>query len=342
MKLLRNCTIAPEWCALVAGMAVLFTMALAVGAVVAPGPGWVDAGYLVVPVALETGPDDEVSALLFDLNYNPADYELVDVFNGESADLAGKDVQFAAQGLDSVRVLVSGFNQEALEPGAVALVYLKPLGAKGTADAVTLEGTQLTDPLGQPVALDAPEAPEAEDSPPADGDSAEFSPEAPGNGEAVAPDTTGAPVANGSSGGAGAGGASSAPGIGRLAGASNAPYDGTPTARDIALERRDARRPVSRGTSVGSAADAAREAVPGRSSVDGPPEPTRLALRVDRPVRATSDECLEWPMAVAGMPGGGPTVTFAVAVAALSALVFGGAWALRCMLFAPPRPGRRP
>ena len=137
---------------LLAGAAcIALFMAIAVAAVVAPDPIGVDAGYLVIPVSLTVRETDDVSGILFDLTFDPESYELVDVFAGIAADEAGKDVQFSAQGTGAVRVLVTGFNQDTMESGAVALVYLKPLGAKQTNDTFSIENPMLSDPLGQPV-----------------------------------------------------------------------------------------------------------------------------------------------------------------------------------------------
>lgn len=128
----------------------LFT-AIAVAAVITPDPVGVDAGYVVVPVSLSVDGADEVSSALFELSFDPEVYELVDVFAGVAADDAGKEVQYAAQGIGVVRVLVSGMNQDAMDSGTLARVYLKPLGAKQSNDTFSVGRSLLSDPHGQPV-----------------------------------------------------------------------------------------------------------------------------------------------------------------------------------------------
>ncbi len=130
--------------------AALFTV-IAVAAVVSPDPVGVDAGYLVVPVSLTADTADDVAGILFDLTFDPEAYEVVDVFSGDAADQAGKEVQFAAQGMGTVRVLITGFNQNTIETGTVARIYLKPLGAKQSNDIFEIENPLLSDPLGEPV-----------------------------------------------------------------------------------------------------------------------------------------------------------------------------------------------
>ncbi len=131
--------------------ALLFCACAAVAAVVSLDETSDSDGYLVVPVLIQAVSEDSVAGLQFDVTFDSARWDLVDVELGTSAYEAGKDVFFSDLSSGSARVVVAGFNQETLADGAVAQLVLCPLEDCDAATGLALDSLVASDPLGRRV-----------------------------------------------------------------------------------------------------------------------------------------------------------------------------------------------
>ncbi len=130
---------------------------VAFGATLSLGkPASVD-DLIALPIVLTPGVQGSVASLQCDMTYNSTYYQVMDVDLGAAAEAAGKQVMFDIQG-DSVRIIVAGFNQEAIAAGEVATLYLSPERANAPNGAYGLQDAVLSDPSGQslPVTIPAP------------------------------------------------------------------------------------------------------------------------------------------------------------------------------------------
>jgi len=170
---------------------------------------------LAVPVMLTPGSTASVASLQFDLNCNSVYYTIAEVDVGAAAEAAGKQVMFDIQG-NSVRVIVAGFNQDAIASGEVAVLYLSPESAHAPMGAYGLEDAVLSDPLGRSLPVTIPESGKHETH------HSDHSPEAaPADNTSSETDSTSQDIASTDSSSAKTGTTSSTDGI---TGLSNVPY----------------------------------------------------------------------------------------------------------------------
>ncbi|MBI2422795.1 MAG: hypothetical protein HYV27_08190 [Candidatus Hydrogenedentes bacterium] len=189
-----------------------------------------DSGLWAVPIVLISGPDEEVASLQFELDTGGLGVDSVAA--GSAAQGAGKDVAVGYHD-DAVSLLVAGINQEVMENGPVAWIYLTDDGrsARGLIDGLALNEPVLSTPEGEPVDYTEPEE-EDEETP------EEEEPGTPekehDDGTAEQDDDEGAPEDSGGgiSGGGAPGGFANPAALGEAEGESEAStVDGTAAAR---------------------------------------------------------------------------------------------------------------
>ena len=124
----------------------------AVAAVVSLGQPEFDAGGYWAPVTVTSESDEQVASLQFDFQYDSSRFELAEVYPGEAADQAGKDVMLSRISEDAGRLLVVGVNQNIIEDGPVAVMFLSPLDKSGESPKnLRLDNVVLSDPVGERV-----------------------------------------------------------------------------------------------------------------------------------------------------------------------------------------------
>lgn len=105
---------------------------------------------IAIPVTLITGADDTIASMQFSLTYDTRAFALAGALAGPAAAQAGKDVIYA-QHNGSATIIIAGFNQDILQGGLVATVYLQPLGDLALPGSVGIRGAVFSDPLGNAV-----------------------------------------------------------------------------------------------------------------------------------------------------------------------------------------------
>ncbi len=119
-------------------------------------PSPVEDAY-AVPVLLAGGSGGAVASLQFTLSVRAQDFEVLDVVSGSVATAANKEVMFSQEG-DTLRVIVAGLNQSAIEGGEIAVVYLSPREGDKAPEAMQPADVVFASPEGNAVPQDAPEA----------------------------------------------------------------------------------------------------------------------------------------------------------------------------------------
>lgn len=104
------------------------------------------------PVSVVLDPAENAAGIQFDIDFDPAAVQVVDIQPGPAADYAGKTVEFSMYDEDTARVLVLGMNEAELGSGVVANVYVTPVEGSGGTTALRLTGVAFCDPAGNPVA----------------------------------------------------------------------------------------------------------------------------------------------------------------------------------------------
>ena len=105
-----------------------------------------------VPVVLDPNRNDAVASLQFDVNLNGSDLSLVDLELGAAAADGYKEAIFTETD-GGFRVIIAGFNQETLGFGEVVTLWLAREGGGLDASDVTVSEAVLSDPNGDPVAV---------------------------------------------------------------------------------------------------------------------------------------------------------------------------------------------
>lgn len=105
-----------------------------------------------LPISLALDAGEDVASLQFDILFDDGTLALPLVAIGSAAQSAGKELSFFALGLDTVRVVIAGLNQEAIPAGAVAQALFN-VGAAAPEElsVVTLGYVVLADPFGSEV-----------------------------------------------------------------------------------------------------------------------------------------------------------------------------------------------
>lgn len=124
---------------------------VAVAAVVSMQQPEIGGGTIRIPVVLYGDGEEALSGLQFDVRFDPASYEIVEVTQGAASSDAGKEVILAAPEAGSGRVLVTGFNDNALFDGHVATVVLRALHAGASTESLRMDNILASDPDGYSV-----------------------------------------------------------------------------------------------------------------------------------------------------------------------------------------------
>lgn len=121
------------------------------GAVITLQPPETIEGLIAVPIHIAPEEGDQMASLQFDFDYDAADMYVTSVESGTCASQAGKDVVFSPMADNTVRVIVAGMNQDTLEEGIVATVYLQRVDDGSTASAMELGAVVVSDPIGNAI-----------------------------------------------------------------------------------------------------------------------------------------------------------------------------------------------
>lgn len=122
-------------------------------------------GLIAVTVLLRPGAGESIAGAQFNVQIDLGRYEVHEVITGDAAASAGKEVAVGAHG-DALTILVAGFNQHAMSEGALATIYLAPVGEPSAAWP-SIEAAVLSDPFGKQVPVTVAPEPKTVD-PPAD------------------------------------------------------------------------------------------------------------------------------------------------------------------------------
>lgn len=122
-----------------------------IGAVVTLRPPETSEGLIAVPIHIAPGDGDQMASLQFDLDFDAASVYVTSVEAGACASEAAKDVVFSRTAEGTVRVIVAGMNQNTLEEGVVATVYMQRVDDGSTTPVMELDSIVVADPVGNSV-----------------------------------------------------------------------------------------------------------------------------------------------------------------------------------------------
>lgn len=115
--------------------------------------GYAESGtQTVLNATLSVSSNESVSAIQFDVLYNPYACEIVNITAGASSVSAQKQVQYNTVSPGQVRVIIAGLNQNIIPSGSVAQITLQVCGSApaGIYD-ISLSHTILSSPTGTSV-----------------------------------------------------------------------------------------------------------------------------------------------------------------------------------------------
>ncbi|MFP4501569.1 MAG: hypothetical protein ACLFTT_11265 [Candidatus Hydrogenedentota bacterium] len=118
---------------------------------------------LAVPVTLWPGAGESVASLQVDVVVGSG-YALHSVEPAAAATAAGKEVVFAQDGANA-RLIIAGFNQRRIDPGAIATVYLAPESGNPAGAHLRLEQALAADAAGKALPVTANVTPKSEAGP---------------------------------------------------------------------------------------------------------------------------------------------------------------------------------
>jgi len=110
---------------------------------------------IAIPVTLFPAQGDNIASMQFRLIYDTRAFALAGAVAGPAAAQAGKDVIYA-QHSGSATIIVAGFNQDILQGGLVATIYLQPLGDLKLPNAINIQSAVFSDPFGQAIVRQTP------------------------------------------------------------------------------------------------------------------------------------------------------------------------------------------
>lgn len=111
-------------------------------------------GRVEIPINLAPSTEAEVAALQFDIRFDDAAWRYADAKPGDSATAAGKSVHGHRPQGGALRVIVAGFNQNAIAPGTVALLAFNPAPGVAQPLNISLSDVILSDPFGNPLPVE--------------------------------------------------------------------------------------------------------------------------------------------------------------------------------------------
>jgi hypothetical protein len=140
--------------ALLAVLVAAFGLAAANAGELTAGPAQVRSGQQVVPILFQAD-GESVASMQFDIAFDSAAFEIVDVETGEAAAEAVKAPVFAAPENGRTRVVVAGLNQDIIGGGVIAYVVLEPIAADVPAPYVGLDSAVFSNPAGEEIVPEA-------------------------------------------------------------------------------------------------------------------------------------------------------------------------------------------
>lgn len=108
-------------------------------------------GLIAVPIHIAPEEGDQMAGLQFDLDYDGASMYIAGIEAGISAEQAAKDIVFSPMDENTIRVVVAGINQNTLEEGVVAMVYVQHLDDGAAGPAMELDAIVVSDPIGNAI-----------------------------------------------------------------------------------------------------------------------------------------------------------------------------------------------
>lgn len=118
----------------------------------APATGGGTVAEVPVTIAAEAG--EEIASLQFDMHFDDATFDLVDVVPGESSSDALKQVIYSVRSPGVIRVIVAGLNQNVIRDGNIATVLLAPDAEDAAPQTLSLDEIVISDPFGERVEVD--------------------------------------------------------------------------------------------------------------------------------------------------------------------------------------------
>ncbi len=106
---------------------------------------------MAAPIHIAPGDGDQMASLQFDLGFDAASVEVLSVEAGACALQAAKEVVFSRTAAGTVRVIVAGMNQNTIQEGVVATVYLQRVDTGSAPAAMELDSIVVADPMGNSV-----------------------------------------------------------------------------------------------------------------------------------------------------------------------------------------------
>jgi hypothetical protein len=107
-----------------------------------------------VPVTIAAEAGEEIASLQFDMHFDDATFDLVDVVPGESSSDALKQVIYSVRSPGVIRVIVAGLNQNVIRDGNIATVLLAPDAEDAVPQTLSLDSIVISDPFGERVEVD--------------------------------------------------------------------------------------------------------------------------------------------------------------------------------------------
>ena len=146
-----------EWVralAVCAALATCISLSATAAVIELDAPAVADGTVAEVPVTIAAEAGEEIASLQFDMHFDDATFDLVDVVPGESSSDALKQVMYSVRSPGAIRVIVAGLNQNVIRDGNIATVLLAPDGQDADSQTLSLDEIVISDPFGERVEVD--------------------------------------------------------------------------------------------------------------------------------------------------------------------------------------------
>ena len=105
-----------------------------------------------IPVGLSELEGDEVTAMQFDVCFNPENIQIQTVLKGDAASLTDKEIAFQQRSDGRIRIVIAGMNASPIQNGVLARLRCTPAATTALQYTITLEDAMLTNGAGHLVA----------------------------------------------------------------------------------------------------------------------------------------------------------------------------------------------
>ncbi len=122
----------------------------ATGAVVTLQPPQAVQGLYAIPIRVAPASAEQMASLQFNVSFNAANTSVVSIEAGAIASAALKDVIFSTISPGNIKVVVAGLNQDILQEGIVATMYMQSATTE-TTPAIEVSSLVGADPIGNSV-----------------------------------------------------------------------------------------------------------------------------------------------------------------------------------------------